>query len=119
MRDAATRGSHVFLVHSSLQFLLATALAAEQHQRTRQPCRLLFLPALAALPYDRWPTVLQEAIQWGLLEPHEQWEGYLRLQPIFPYFLKTRLAASSPPNPPEGGISPFSPPFGGAGGFQG
>ena len=47
MTDAAARGSHhVFLVHSSLQFLLATALAADQIERTRQPCRMLFLPDL-------------------------------------------------------------------------
>jgi len=50
-------------------------------------------PALADLPYERWPAVLQEAVNWGLLQPHEQLAemGYLRLQPIFPYFLKTRL----------------------------
>jgi Tfp pilus assembly protein PilF len=50
-------------------------------------------PALAGLPYDRWKEVLQEAVNWGLLEPHQELAelGYLRLQPIFPYFLKTRL----------------------------
>ena len=48
-------------------------------------------PALAKLPYERWPTVLQEAVNWGLLQPHEQLKGCLRLQPIFPYFLRTRL----------------------------
>jgi len=41
---AAHGRSHVFLVRSSLQYLLATALAAELHERTRQPCRMLFLP---------------------------------------------------------------------------
>jgi hypothetical protein len=39
-------GSHVFLVRSSLQFLLATALAVEQVECTGQPCRMLFLPDL-------------------------------------------------------------------------
>ncbi len=50
-------------------------------------------PALAELPYERWQDVFQEAINWGLLQPHEQLGemGYLSLQPIFPYFLKTRL----------------------------
>ena len=50
-------------------------------------------PALAGLPYERWLEVLQEAANWGLLQPHEQLgqAGYLRLQPIFPYFLKSRL----------------------------
>ena len=45
MSGTAAHGrSHVFLVRSSLQYLLATALAAELHERTRQPCRMLFLP---------------------------------------------------------------------------
>ncbi len=50
-------------------------------------------PALAKLPYDKWEHVLQEALNWGLLQPHENFRemGYLTLQPIFPYFLKTRL----------------------------
>jgi hypothetical protein len=54
--------------------------------------RLKAQPALAELPYERWPAVLLEAINWGLLQ-HEQLVemDYLRLQPIFPYFLKTRL----------------------------
>jgi hypothetical protein len=46
MSDAAARASHVFFVRSSLQFLLATALAADLGERTRQPCRMLFLPDL-------------------------------------------------------------------------
>jgi hypothetical protein len=46
MSSAAAPGSHVFLVRSSLQFLLATALAVDQVERTQQPCRMLFLPDL-------------------------------------------------------------------------
>ncbi|MCA9872365.1 MAG: CHAT domain-containing protein, partial [Anaerolineales bacterium] len=53
-------------------------------------------PALAALPYDRWQEVLTEALNWGLLTPHEMGGGYLRLQPILPYFLRQRLTAPSP-----------------------
>ena len=49
-------------------------------------------PALAHLPYDQWGTVLREAMDWGLLTPHEAGGGYLRLQPILPYFLRQRLA---------------------------
>ena len=50
-------------------------------------------PALADLPFDQWSTILQEAVNWGLLRPHKDLAqmGYLSLQPIFPYFLKTRL----------------------------
>jgi tetratricopeptide (TPR) repeat protein len=47
-------------------------------------------PPLAHLPFDRWDEVLQEAIGWGLLQRHEA-QGFLRLQPIFPYFLRNRL----------------------------
>jgi tetratricopeptide (TPR) repeat protein len=49
-------------------------------------------PALANLPFDRWPEVLQAAADWGLMTKHDV-PGYLRLQPIFPYFLLSRLNA--------------------------
>jgi len=48
-------------------------------------------PALAALPFERWPEVLREAQNWGLLSPDPAIPGFLRLQPIFPYFLRSRL----------------------------
>ena len=48
-------------------------------------------PALAQLPFDRWGEVLQEAVNWGLLAPHEV-PGFVRVQPTLPYFLRTRLA---------------------------
>ncbi|MCP4426125.1 MAG: tetratricopeptide repeat protein, partial [Chloroflexi bacterium] len=47
-------------------------------------------PPLAGLPYDQWDGVLGEAKNWGLLTPHEAGGGYLRLQPILPYFLRQR-----------------------------
>jgi tetratricopeptide (TPR) repeat protein len=47
--------------------------------------------ALQGVPFDRWQDVVKEAINWGLLNPHVQLPGVLRLQPIFPYFLRTRL----------------------------
>lgn len=47
MRSAAQgAGRHVFVVRSSLQYLLATALAADLHERDAQPCRMLFLPEM-------------------------------------------------------------------------
>ncbi|MBK9054622.1 MAG: hypothetical protein IPL78_28060 [Chloroflexi bacterium] len=46
-----------------------------------------FLTADAA----QWQAVLQEAARWGLVANHEVGGGYLRLQPVLPYFLKTRL----------------------------
>ena len=47
-------------------------------------------PNLAQLRFDLWPEVLEEAKSWGLLTP-DQMPGFLRLQPAFPYFLRTRL----------------------------
>lgn len=35
--------------------------------------------------------MLTEAINWGLLTPDAQMTNYLRVQPIFSYFLRTRL----------------------------
>jgi len=48
-------------------------------------------PALASLPFERWPEVLREAQNWGLLSPDPDIPSFLRLQPIFPYFLRSRL----------------------------
>jgi tetratricopeptide (TPR) repeat protein len=57
--------------------------------------RLLAQPALAGLPCDKWEEVLREAEKMGLLKPHEDEGlaefGYLSLQPVFPFFLKSRL----------------------------
>ncbi len=48
---------------------------------------------LSSLPFERWPEVIQEAINWGLLSPDPKIPRFLRLQPIFPYFLRNRLYA--------------------------
>ncbi|MCP4350827.1 MAG: Tfp pilus assembly protein PilF, partial [Desulfobacterales bacterium] len=56
--------------------------------------KLRHQPALADLPFDRFEDVLKEAANWGLLTPHEV-PIFLRLQPIFPYFLRTRLNEAS------------------------
>jgi hypothetical protein len=50
-------------------------------------------PALAHLPMERLPEAIEEAKQWGLLEPYLSYQGYLTLQPTFPYFLRNRLSA--------------------------
>jgi len=47
-------------------------------------------PDLAHIQFDLWPEVLEEAKRWGLLTP-DQIQGILRIQPVFPYFLRTRL----------------------------
>src|SRR5207253_321687 len=48
-------------------------------------------PVLTSLPYERWPEVLQEAQNWGLLSPDPDNPRFLRLQPILPYFLRNPL----------------------------
>jgi tetratricopeptide (TPR) repeat protein len=48
-------------------------------------------PALASLPFGRWPEVIGEAQNWGLLSPDPDIPRFLSLQPIFPYFLRNRL----------------------------
>jgi tetratricopeptide (TPR) repeat protein len=48
-------------------------------------------PALAHLPWERLPVVLKEATDWGLLSSHSEFpDVFLRLQPILPYFLRSR-----------------------------
>ncbi|AOS83873.1 hypothetical protein BIU88_06735 [Chlorobaculum limnaeum] len=57
--------------------------------------KLLAQPVLAGLPCEKWEEVLREAEKMGLLKPHENEGlaefGYLSLQPVFPFFLNTRL----------------------------
>jgi tetratricopeptide (TPR) repeat protein len=45
-------------------------------------------PELAGLPWDQMPKVLKEAERWGLVRT--EGEALLRLQPVFPYFLRSR-----------------------------
>ncbi|WP_129677652.1 tetratricopeptide repeat protein [Candidatus Chloroploca sp. Khr17] len=52
-------------------------------------------PTLAGLPLDRLPEVVQAAVAWGLLAPHPQAQGFLRIQPTLPYFLRHRLAEAA------------------------
>ncbi|MTJ09034.1 tetratricopeptide repeat protein [Anabaena sp. UHCC 0204] len=41
---------------------------------------------------DKLDDAIQEAINWGLLSPMETGSPLLTIQPVFPYFLKTKLA---------------------------
>lgn len=50
-------------------------------------------PPLAHLPFERWQEVLREAVSWGLMSPDPAAPDFLRLQPVFPYFLRGRLNA--------------------------
>ncbi|MEM7537288.1 MAG: CHAT domain-containing protein, partial [Chloroflexota bacterium] len=57
----------------------------------RYTAQLQSQTALAHLPFAHWDAVLQEAINWGLLTSDDRIPGYVRIQPIFPYFLRNRL----------------------------
>jgi len=48
-------------------------------------------PTLANLPFERFDEVIKEATNWGLLSPNSEAPEFLRLQPIFPYFLRRRM----------------------------
>ncbi len=48
-------------------------------------------PAIANLHYDRWPEVIRETQNWGLLSPNPDIPGFLHLQPTLSYFLRNRL----------------------------
>jgi tetratricopeptide (TPR) repeat protein len=41
---------------------------------------------------DKLDDAIQEAINWGLLSPMDKDSPLLTIQPVFPYFLKTKLA---------------------------
>jgi tetratricopeptide (TPR) repeat protein len=42
--------------------------------------------------FDKFDDAIQEAINWGLLSPMDKDLPWLTIQPVFPYFLKTKLA---------------------------
>ncbi|MBD2443982.1 tetratricopeptide repeat protein [Dolichospermum sp. FACHB-1091] len=42
--------------------------------------------------FDKFDDAIKEAINWGLLSPMDNDSPLLTIQPVFPYFLKTKLA---------------------------
>jgi tetratricopeptide (TPR) repeat protein len=50
-------------------------------------------PALEGLPYECWEEVLSTAAHWGLVQ-FDELSGFLRLQPVLPFFLRSRLGTS-------------------------
>ncbi|WP_103668168.1 tetratricopeptide repeat protein [Pseudanabaena sp. BC1403] len=47
--------------------------------------------------FANFDAAIQEAINWGLLEGMDEANRLLTIQPIFPYFLKTKLASLDEP----------------------
>ncbi|MDF5730870.1 MAG: tetratricopeptide repeat protein, partial [Rhizonema sp. PD38] len=48
--------------------------------------------------FDKFDEAIQEAINWGLLSPDSEVPILLTIQPVFPYFLKAKLEATSDNN---------------------
>jgi tetratricopeptide (TPR) repeat protein len=42
-------------------------------------------------PFQLWEKVIQETVNWGLMEPLGQDMPIMSLQPVFPYFLRIKL----------------------------
>ncbi|MCA2791827.1 MAG: tetratricopeptide repeat protein [Microcystis sp. M048S1] len=55
------------------------------------------LEPLQGYQFDQFDAAIEEAIHWGLLSPmSEEMPSLLTIQPIFPYFLKTKLKELAP-----------------------
>ncbi|MDB9424721.1 tetratricopeptide repeat protein, partial [Microcystis aeruginosa CS-564/01] len=55
------------------------------------------LEPLQGYQFDQFDAAIEEAIHWGLLSPmSEESPDFLTIQPIFPYFLKTKLKELAP-----------------------
>ncbi len=59
--------------------------------------KLQQLEPLQGYQFDQFDAAIEEAIHWGLLSPmSEELRSLLTIQPIFPYFLKTKLKELAP-----------------------
>ncbi|AKV69908.1 tetratricopeptide repeat protein [Microcystis panniformis] len=59
--------------------------------------KLQQLEPLQGYQFDQFDAAIEEAIHWGLLSPmSEELPDFLTIQPIFPYFLKTKLKELAP-----------------------
>jgi tetratricopeptide (TPR) repeat protein len=58
-------------------------------------------PALAGLELDHWDVVLEEATRWGLMSRDPLSKSHLHLQPVLPYFLRSRRNQTAHPEQQE------------------
>src|SRR5438270_3101616 len=89
--------SHSNLSPDAQQLLLCLAPFTSviwQDMLDRYTEQLKQQPVLSTLPFDRWPEVIREAQNWGLLSPDPDILPFLRLQPTLTYFLRNRLHAA-------------------------
>ena len=49
------------------------------------------LPTFEDWPFQLWEEVIQETVNWGLMEPLDQDTPVMSLQPVFPFFLRVKL----------------------------
>jgi hypothetical protein len=92
--------SHSNLSEEAQKLLLCLAPFSGFIDRSHIPNysqRLQELELLQSYPFDQFDTAIEEAIHWGLLSPmSEEMPHFLTIQPIFPYFLKTKLKELAP-----------------------
>jgi tetratricopeptide (TPR) repeat protein len=48
-------------------------------------------PTFEDWPFQLWEEVIQETVNWGLMEPLGQGIPIMNLQPVFPFFLRVKL----------------------------
>ncbi|MEA5580283.1 tetratricopeptide repeat protein [Nodularia harveyana UHCC-0300] len=88
--------SHSNLSPDAQKLLLCLAHFSGFILRTAIPQYIKELQKLETLNdycFDKFDDAIQEAINWGLLSLIENNQNFLKIQPIFPYFLKTKLAS--------------------------
>ena len=86
--------SHSNLSENSQRLLLFLAPFSGFIDRSSIPNyaqQLQKLEPLQGYNFADFDTAIQEAIHWGLLEPMDEGSQLLTIQPVFPYFLKTKL----------------------------
>ena len=86
--------SHSNLSENSQRLLLCLAPFSGFIDRSDIPNyaqQLQKLEPLQGYNFADFDTAIQEAIHWGLLEPMDEENRLLTIQPVFPYFLKTKL----------------------------
>ncbi len=92
--------SHSNLSEEAQQLLLCLAPFSGFIDRSDIPNysqQLQQLEPLQGYQFDQFDAAIEEAIHWGLLSPmSEEMPSLLTIQPIFPYFLKTKLKELAP-----------------------
>ncbi|OBQ17655.1 MAG: Tfp pilus assembly protein PilF [Anabaena sp. WA113] len=87
--------SHSNLSPEAQKLLICLALFSGFIFREKMPDYIKELQKLEPFKnyqFDKFDDAIKEAINWGLLSPMDNDSPLLTIQPVFPYFLKTKLA---------------------------